>query len=543
MSTSEALTFTPGQPVHLPGPGELVFTEDPLPTGPSAAQVQAQVTALTTQNAVLQAQVAASASTVYGAAFANRFTDASPGGPRLVFAHLMASAGDYGKHYYGQCPSVADYVLDIQEAKSCGVDGFAYNIGAWSIPYQEGWNMLLEAADQVNAQCGWTGSAQGAVNACGVGKFYIYAQPDMSGFPQDTPTLCSLLSIGISHDCYYRFRGMPWFGTYAGEGGTYAQVKARFQPVLDYFKAQAPSVTLYFCPFFNVRDAAGNVPQTIQSVSNSTEISGLLSGFASAAWLFGTGTGPPLGANSALGLAELYSQQLQAAGLAWMGTVTPQYLGLAHPAPGRFYNEACGGETLDHQWQSIISSQNAGWVQLVTWNDDDESSNFTNADFGPGSPWPYLAHSSVPGYYKSKLGLQALNLYYIQWYKTGIRPSIAHDAVFAFYRTMPIGLVPTADPLGALGPFATEDGGPITDTFYLAVMATATSTITAVNGGQTPSRTVPPGLSFVRLPFVPGNVSFSLSRNGATLVSLAGEPIVSSAAVLNGNYWTGTAHD
>lgn len=549
--------FTPAFAQTTPTPPRLIYTpgSTPPPAGtlvytPSVAPAQAtnaQVAALTAQNSALQALVAAAAATYYGQAFTNRFSGVSPPyavsstGPHLVFAHILMSAGDYGKHYYGQCPSVADYVLDIQEAKACGIDGFAANIGAWTVPYQEAWYNLLTAADQVNAASGTS------VNSAGVGKFYIFAQPDMSGFPADTPTLLALLNAGVSHPSYYRYNGRAWFGTYAGEGGTYAQVKARFQPVIAAMAAEGQPV--YFCPFFNIRDASGNVPATAQATSNATEISGLLgNGFAQAAWLFGTGTGPALGASSALPQAEMYSASLRSAGIQWMGTVTPQYTGMAHsdylPGSSHFYIEAYGGETLDHQWTSLIQSQGAYWVQLVTWNDDDEGSNFTNADFGPTSPWPYLAHSSIADYYKSKAGLQALNLYYIQWYKTGVRPTIVKDAVFAFYRTQPAAMT-SSDPLGPVSPLTTEDGSAVvTDTFYVCTMATKTSTLSVSNGSFTKSVTVPPGLFFSRLTgFVPGPVSFALSQNYVPVVTLSGEPIVSSATAYNWNYYTAWAHD
>ncbi len=487
---------------------------------------------------LLPASVMAAVPTVYGKPFTNRYLDTSSSGPHLVFAHLQMSAGDYGKHFYGQAPSVADYVKDIQEAKACGVDGFAANIDGWSVPYQEAWGNLLQAADQVNAENG------GASNSEGVRDFYIFAQPDFSTFPQNTATIVALVNAGVTHACYYKHAGRPWLGTYAGEGGTYAQVKDRFSAVKAALLAQSPPVRIYFCPFFNIRDPDGTGPKEEPHTANAQEVDGLLTGLANAAWLYGTGTGPPVGTDTGVMQAERYSHRLHKAGLAWMGTVTPQYIGFAHRAPGRFYCEAYGGETLAYQWRSIIGSQGAAWVQLVTWNDDDEGSNFTNADFGPGSPWPYLAHSSVPGYYKSKLGLQALNLYYIQWYKTGVPPKIAKDAVFAFYRTQPAEAKAANDPRGAIGPFYTgTSANTVPDTFFLATMARAKSTLTVVNGGQTTTRLVPPGLSFSRVPFVPGPASFRLSRSGREWVALTGEPVESRFDVYDWNYYTAWAHD
>ena len=552
--------FVPDAPVTVPA-GVLTFHPTP-PTGPSAAQVlalNAQITTLTAQNTGLQAQVAAAAPTTSGQPFTPRFTENSPGGPRLVFAHFQETAGDYGKgpfygeynvngqamtFYPGNGPSIAQYRQDIEEAAAAGIDGFAYDLVTYDLSGRGSMWMLLTAADQYNA------AHAGTVNAAGVGNFYVFLQYDFAGFPEDAPSIIAQFNEDITHPSYYRYKGRPWLGTYAGEGAnapygtpaTYAQVKAFYGGILAALRAQSPPVNPYFAPFFNIRDAAGNSPSTPQPVSDANEISGVLSGLADAAWLYGTGTGPLLGPNSALQQAEIYSGLLQTAGIKWMGTVTPQYWGAAHADPNRFYCESYGGETLDHQWQSIINAQNASWVQLVTWNDDDEASNFTDADFGPGSPWPYLFHSSVAGYYKSKAGLKALNLYYIQWYKTGVRPTVVSDSIFAFYRTQPIGMSAAQDPLGAIGPTYTEDGGPVTDTLYIVTLVKQTSVLTVTNAGVVTTRTVPAGLYFSRVPFVLGPVSMTLSRYGTTLVTLAGAPIVNEA-IVNANYWTGYAHD
>jgi len=558
------LVFTP-QSARIPA-GVLTFT--PNPAAPAAvAALNAQVSALSTQNSTLssqntglQAQVAATAPTYWGQSFSNRFTENSPGGPRLVFAHYQMSASDYGgkANYYGEYnvngtmmtfypgggPSIAGYRKDIDEAAAAGIDGFACNIGGYDLSNRGAMFMLLTAADQRNAENG------GKSNAAGVTDFHVFLQYDFATFPEDAAAIIAQFSENITHPSYYIYKGHPWLGTYGGEGAdvalpahaTFAQVKAFYAGILATLRAQTPPVNPYFAPFFNVRDNAGNSPSTPQAVSDANEITGVLSGLADAAWLYGTGTGPPLGPNSNVAIAELYSGLLQTAGIHWMATVTPQYGEPAHAAPNRFYSEEYGGETLDHQWASIISTQNAYWVQLVTWNDDDEMSNFTNADFGPTGEWPYLKHSSVPGYYKSKIGLQAFNLYYIQWYKTNVRPTINKDAVFAFYRTQPVAMVATSDPLGPIGPIVTEDSGPVTDTFYIATTATATSTLTVINAGVVTTRTVPPGLFFSRVPFVLGAVSMTLSRYDKTLVTLAGAPIVNEP-IVNANYWTGVAHD
>lgn len=509
------------------------------PSSTQTAALNAQIARLHAPVATPNGQAKALPTSVYGHPFVNAFDDNSPGGPHLIFAHMQMSAGDYGKHYYGTAPSVADYTKDILEAKAAGIDGFACNIGGADASYQDARNNLGRAIDEVNA------SNAGKSNSVGVSNFYFFDQLDFATYPQDTSKILAEINAAISHPSYYRYKGRPWFGTYAGEGGTYAQVTARFRSVIASLRAQKPSVNPYFCPFFNIRDPDGTGPRESQPVSDKQEITGLLKGLADATWLYGTGAGPPLGIDSALYQAEMYSGMLRDAGIAWMGTVTPQYIGFGHHAPGRFYCEAYGGETLDHQWNSIILAQNAHWVQLVTWNDDDEGSNFSNANFGPGSPWPYLTHSSVPGYYKSKLGLQALNLYYEQWYKTGVRPIIANDNLFVFYRVQPAAAIATADSLGAIGPFYTEDGsGVVPDAFFIATAVKATTLLTVVNGGITTKKTVPVGLFFTRVgPFIPGSVSMTLSRHGTTLASITGDPIESVFTNYDYNYTTFWGHN
>nr|MDQ2732186.1 glycoside hydrolase family 71 protein [Armatimonadota bacterium] len=205
------------------------------PAAPKVANTRSstQTAALNAQTSRLQAldatpngEAKTLPTSVYGHPFVNAFNDNSPGGPHLIFAHMQMSAGDYGKHYYGTAPSVADYTKDILEAKAAGIDGFACNIGGADASYQSARNNLGQAIDEVNA------SNAGKSNSVGVSNFYFFDQLDFSTFPQDTSKILAELNAAISHPSYYHYKGRPWFGTYAGEGGTYAQVSARFATVI-----------------------------------------------------------------------------------------------------------------------------------------------------------------------------------------------------------------------------------------------------------------------------------------------------------------------
>jgi len=543
------LVFTP-QSARIPA-GVLTFT--PNPAAPAAvAALNAQVSALSAQNSTLssqntglQAQVAATAPTVYGQPFPNRFTDASPSGPHLVWLHEVMSQSEWGREtnldpYDGSTSvSVAQATQQIQEAMSYGCDGDAMDIQGTDHTFTSAVENTLTAGDI------YKGVNKGASNGKGVTDFTSFLQFDFATYPQDTASIVAQINQSIKHPSYARHLGLPIVSTYSGEGGTYAEVQARFTAVESALLSQTPPVKIWFQPFFNIRDPNGTGPVEAQAIATAQEAA-FLKPFAQGAWLFGTGFAPPSGPSSQLSAAEVYSAALRAQGLTFWGSISPGAAGIAHSAPNRYYNEQYGFEGLDHQETSIIDSQQCQDVEIVTGNDRGEMTALTNAPSGPGSPWNYYANSTIPDFWKSTLGEQAEVLYYNQWYKTGVRPTATNDNIFVAYCTQPHGLV-TSDPLGAMGPVSTEDGAALPpDTIYVDTDLVKTELLTVTDGPATWTRTVAPGFGHNRFgPYVPGAVSFTLKNpnTGQVLVTLAGEPVVSSAPVYDWVPWTGVAHD
>ena len=233
-------------------------------------------------------------------------------------------------------------------------------------------------------------------------------------------------------------------------------------------------------------------------------------------------------------VANNYAAQLKAAGLTTWGGVLPQYWADRQTAAGRCYYEYTGGEGVEAQWNAIINTQKPNWVGLFTWNDFDEATYWSSID-DVNKYWPYAAHSA-PGFYKSHAGILKLNQYYINWYKTGVKPALTADSLCYCYRTHPKNAVATHDGFGPVSSF----NGQVQDMIYVTTLLTAPATLVVTTGTQTLTYPVPAGIGNTRVPFQVGTQSFQLLRKGRTVLSQAStEPIVAAPAEYNFNYYTG----
>jgi hypothetical protein len=113
-------------------------------------------------------------------------------------------------------------------------------------------------------------------------------------------------------------------------------------------------------------------------------------------------------------------------GKVYMAGISGFYRGLG--ANFRVF-EGDGFEGMRARWLASIEA-GVDWVQLVTWNDWNEST-YTQ---------PFADHqSSVPGdrswgHLLDHSGYLYASRYYIDWFKSGVRPTITQERVFAFYR-------------------------------------------------------------------------------------------------------------
>jgi len=435
--------------------------------------------------------------------------------PRLVFAHYMVSNRDYGG-------SVAGYERDIQDAQAAGIDGFQLNLGSWNDDIYK-WNVqaMFQAAQALNS------------------GFKLFFSADMTGM--SFPEVTAMMTAYANNPYYWHIQqtvggavvSRPFLSTWGGEGGGYASAKASwntqvFQPL------RAAGINPYFVPSFftttpDGKQYVGSSPSAI-----ATQISGLDLGFTDGTGYSGGLGSPTAPGTTVLTVAENYAAQLHAAGLSTFGGVSPQYWGSRQISLGRPYYEYTGGEGLEAQWNSILSKQKPNWVTCFTWNDFDEATYWSPID-DVNKYWPYAAHSAL-GFYKSHAGITKLNQYYINWYKTGVKPAQTSDSLCYCYRTHPKNATATHDQFGPVTSF----NGNAQDMIYVTTLLTAPATLVVTTGGQTLTYAVSAGIGNTRVPFRVGTQSFQLVRGGRTVLSQTStEPIIANPVEYNFNYYTG----
>ena len=440
--------------------------------------------------------------------------------PKLVFAHYMVCNRDYGG-------SVAGYERDIQDAQAAGINGFALNCGSWNGGnYKGDVGSMFQAAKAVSPD----GSFKLFFSADMTGLSYTEVVQMMTAYAQN-PNYWSVAQTTAAGTV-----NRPVLSTWGGEGGSWngpttASVKTRWQSLV-LAPLKTAGINTYFMPFFLMTDANGQYTG-IDSGTVSAEAKNLLSGLADGFFYAPSITCPidPAQADVFAG-AEAYAAGLKSAGLGTMSSVTPQYWGSKQTSLGRRYIEYYGGEGLAAQWTSIINVQKPNWVECFTWNDFDEATYFSPID-DVNKYWPYTAHPA-PGFYKSHAGALKLNQYFINWYKSGVKPAVTADSIYCFYRTNPKDAVATNDHVGRVNWFI----GDCEDDIYITTILTAPATLVVTTGSKTVSLPVGAGLQNTRVPFQVGAQAFQIIRGGQTTVSQIGTPITAVPTEYNFNYYT-----
>lgn len=392
----------------------------------------------------------------------------------------MLCCGSFGS-------TVEAYVQDIRIAQAMGVDGFALNAGGWSDNYRMAAAHMFEAAERL-----------------GTG-FQLFFSADMCCKLTAADILDMVETYGKRPN-YFRRHGRPVLSTYAGEGAPPGFWQKQVLAPL-----RAAGFDVFFVPAFHAV-TAGARPE------NEVAFWGKL---VDGLFHFGPDR-TPFGARSSVAVNEAYARALTAAGKLFMAGYYPFYWGSQQTTAGRRYYEYRGGLGTDAQWRSIITVQDPEWVEIVTWNDLNES---------------YLiAPSDDPGnFYKPHLAFVALDKYYIRWFKSGARPRIVKDALFYFYRTHGKNLVAAADPLGPV----TRMYGDVKDVLYVTVALTAPARLHVESGAARFDAQLGAGFHHVTVPFSAGRQRFELWRGDHRIGAIEGEPIVSAIARYDFYYTSG----
>ena len=413
---------------------------------------------------------------------------------KKVFAHYMVCIPTYGGD-----SKVVDFQREIRSAQAAGIDGFALNCGGWTLRephYKKRTLLIYQAAKELGTDF----------------KLFISADYASGLTPEETRDMVETFR---THPNQFRHDGKPVLSTFGGKREQTEFIHKEF----------TGDRAIVYVPFYYPQPAAEmpNQAQAEQVFLAHPELDGFFH-FGAA------GTPAQITASN-----HVLAQQWLGAGKLFMASVTPWYRGLG--GNYRVY-ESRGFEGLAQQWEGAIRDQ-ATWVEIVTWNDWGEASYL--APFGSAfetrhwdNHWgPMLSHAAF---------LNA-SRYYIDWYKTGVRPKIKEDAVYYFYRLHPKG-VPCVKKPGDPDKKTGVPGGAdkLADEVFVTVFLTAPARLTVHSGSTDKTFDVAAGVQHLSLPFMPGVQRFVLTRGNETVIDKAGEQEISATdAWGNFNVFAGEA--
>lgn len=174
----------------------------------------------------------------------------------------------------------------------------------------------------------------------------------------------------------------------------------------------------------------------------------------------------------------------------------------------RAFWEARNSQTLRSIWENVIAD-GLDQVQIVTWNDQHEHHNIRPST---GKQWPAYDMSA----------------YYIQWFKTGIKPTIERDVLYYNHRIHNPSLVPTKQAAADLA--GCNAGCPATNDVELVGFLKSAGRLEITQGTTTYGEDkTAGGVQVVKTAMAVGTPTFRLKRSGATVVQFQSmHPIVGS---------------
>lgn len=412
-----------------------------------------------------------------------------------VFAHYMVCCPTVGG-----AATVEDYEQEIREAQARGVDGFALNCGGWlkSEPHYKARTLqIYEAARRLG-----TGF-----------QLFVSADGEAQGEIDD------ILATVRGLPNQFRWQGRPVLSTFAGEGAH----NESGGPLTR----QAHALGAVFVPYFYPRPNITEQPtpeHAAQLLRTFPDIDGF--------FYFGAaGDGAQIARSN-----DALAKTFLGAGKIFMAGITPYYR--ANGGNYRLF-ETRGFEGMAREWEGAIAD-GATWVELVTWNDWNESSYL--APFGPPAETRLWGGHFGPKML-SHAGYLDASRYYITWFKTGRRPPIVQDRLFYFYRLHPKGLdatVEAEDASKGRGRPAGADN--LIDNVFVTTFLKAPAQLLITSGARRQAFTVSAGVHHVSMPFAPGPQHFVLRRGGQTILDKTGEHQISATdASSRFNYFSGGA--
>ncbi|MFI5979390.1 glycoside hydrolase family 71 protein [Streptomyces sp. NPDC051555] len=431
-------------------------------------------------------------------------------GKRLVFAHYftpyplsldnasadgdyytrnyLAPAGESGKHErYGGLlrdrplpvtPQQGNWELanlrqEVRTARAAGIDGFTLDLLSLSGPNWDRANLLMEAARSVDPD------------------FKVMLMPDMTSLTTDDPAVlaAALAALGKAPAAHRLGDGRLVVSPFKAE----EKDVAWWTRVLDLLKSKHGIRTAF-------------VPLFLDFGAHGARFAPISYGFSE--W----GSRSYVGQDGAAGDVR----RAHEAGKIWMQPVSVQD---ARPNQG-IYDEAGNTATLRSTWTHAIDD-GADWVQLTTWNDYSEGSQF--------APSLHNGHTYLD-----------ISSYYLTRFKTGAWPEIVRDTLYLTSRTQ----FAAADPTGTQSLVMSLRKGSAAPRDAVEVLSflTAPATVRTATGGDADAYEAPAGVRSHLLELRSGTSSARAVRDGATSTAVElPYPVDREVAVQDLQYYGATS--
>nr|WSX48752.1 endo-1,3-alpha-glucanase family glycosylhydrolase [Streptomyces sp. NBC_00974] len=340
---------------------------------------------------------------------------------------------------------LANLQQEVRTARAAGIDGFTLDLLSLSGKNWERSRLLMDAARSVDP------------------AFKIMLMPDMTSLKAEDPRAfaAALADIGKAPSAHRLPDGRLVVSPFKAE----AKNVAWWTQVLDALKAEHGIRTAF-------------VPLFLDFGANSDQFAPISYGFSE--W----------GSRSYVGQEGSARDARRAHGLGkiWMQPVSVQD---ARPNQG-IYDEAGNTATLRTTWTRAIEDE-ADWVQLTTWNDYSEGSQF--------------APSLHNGY-----AYLDLSSYYLTKFKTDSWPKIVRDTLYLTSRTQYAAADPTGDQSLVMS-LRKGSAAPRDAVEVLSFLAAPASISTAV-GGAKGAHEAPAGVHSELLALNAGTSSAAVVRDG-----------------------------
>ncbi|MEV6676571.1 glycoside hydrolase family 71 protein [Streptomyces erythrochromogenes] len=339
----------------------------------------------------------------------------------------------------------ANLQQEVRTARAAGIDGFTLDLLSLSGKNWDRSNLLMAAARSVDP------------------AFKIMLMPDMTSLKTDDPRVLA-----------------EALATLADASAAHRLPDGRL--VVSPFKAEAKNVA-WWTEVIRILKAdhgirTAFVPLFLDFGAHSGDFAPISHGFSE--W----------GSRSYVG-QESSTRDVQRAhgmGKIWMQPVSVQD---ARPNQG-IYDEAGNTATLRATWTRVIED-GADWVQLTTWNDYSEGSQF--------APSLHNGHAYLD-----------LTSYYLTRFKTGGWPKIVRDTLYLTSRTQFAAADPTGDQ--SLVMSLRKGSAPSRDTVEVLSFLTGPAAVRTTVGTARSAHDAPAGIHSKLLPLKTGTSEAHVVRDG-----------------------------